>query len=344
MKILVTGGAGFIGSNFIHYWLKKYPTDSIVNLDALTYAGNLENLRAVENNKNYKFIKGDIGDTELINDAVKGVDLIVHFAAESHVDRSIMDSGDFIHANVEGTRVLLDAAKNNGRIRFHHISTDEVFGSLGLKDKPFNENTAYDPRSPYSASKAASDHLVRAYFHTYKLPITVSNCSNNYGPFQFPEKVIPLFITNLMEGKKVPIYGQGGNIRDWIYVDDHNAGVDAIIKRGEIGETYCFGGNCELTNLALTKKILKLMGRGEEMIEYVADRLGHDLRYAMDYKKAKNELGWAPKVKFKDGLIKTIEWYKNNKAWWQNIKSGEYKQYYKKNYFDRTGKSVRTIN
>ncbi|OGF32083.1 dTDP-glucose 4,6-dehydratase [Candidatus Falkowbacteria bacterium RIFCSPLOWO2_12_FULL_45_13] len=344
MKILVTGGAGFIGSNFIHYWLKKYPTDSIVNLDALTYAGNLENLRAVENNKNYKFIKGDIGDTELINDAVKGVDLIVHFAAESHVDRSIMDSGDFIHANVEGTRVLLDAAKNNGRIRFHHISTDEVFGSLGLKDKPFNENTAYDPRSPYSASKAASDHLVRAYFHTYKLPITVSNCSNNYGPFQFPEKVIPLFITNLMEGKKVPIYGQGGNIRDWIYVDDHNAGVDAIIKRGEIGETYCFGGNCELTNLALTKKILKLMGRGEEMIEYVADRPGHDLRYAMDYKKAKNELGWAPKVKFKDGLIKTIEWYKNNKAWWQNIKSGEYKQYYKKNYFDRTGKSVRTIN
>ena len=344
MKILVTGGAGFIGSNFIHYWLKKYPTDSIVNLDALTYAGNLENLRAVENNKNYKFIKGDIGDTELINDAVKGVDLIVHFAAESHVDRSIMDSGDFIHANVEGTRVLLDAAKNNGRIRFHHISTDEVFGSLGLKDKPFNENTAYDPRSPYSASKAASDHLVRAYFHTYKLPITVSNCSNNYGPFQFPEKVIPLFITNLMEGKKVPIYGQGGNIRDWIYVDDHNAGVDAIIKRGEIGETYCFGGNCELTNLDLTKKILKLMGRGEEMIEYVADRLGHDLRYAMDYKKAKNELGWAPKVKFKDGLIKTIEWYKNNKAWWQNIKSGEYKQYYKKNYFDRTGKSVRTIN
>ncbi|OGF24650.1 dTDP-glucose 4,6-dehydratase [Candidatus Falkowbacteria bacterium RIFCSPLOWO2_02_FULL_45_21] len=344
MKILVTGGAGFIGSNFIHYWLKKYPTDSIVNLDALTYAGNLENLRAVENNKNYKFIKGDIGDTELINDAVKGVDLIVHFAAESHVDRSIMDSGDFIHANVEGTRVLLDAAKNNGRIRFHHISTDEVFGSLGLKDKPFNENTAYDPRSPYSASKAASDHLVRAYFHTYKLPITVSNCSNNYGPFQFPEKVIPLFITNLMEGKKVPIYGQGGNIRDWIYVDDHNAGVDAIIKRGEIGGTYCLGGNCELTNLDLTKKILKLMGRGEEMIEYVADRLGHDLRYAMDYKKAKNELGWAPKVKFKDGLIKTIEWYKNNKAWWQNIKSGEYKQYYKKNYFDRTGKSVRTIN
>src|SRR3989338_4057926 len=344
MKILVTGGACFIGSNFIHYWLKKYPTDSIVNLDALTYAGNLENLRAVENNKNYKIIKGDIGDTELINDAVKCVDLIVHFAAESHVDRSIMDSGDFIHANVEGTRVLLDAAKNNGRIRFHHISTDEVFGSLGLKDKPFNENTAYDPRSPYSASKAASDHLVRAYFHTYKLPITVSNCSNNYGPFQFPEKVIPLFITNLMEGKKVTIYGQGGNIRDWIYVDDHNAGVDAIIKRGEIGGTYCLGGNCELTNLDLTKKILKLMGRGEEMIEYVADRLGHDLRYAMDYKKAKNELGWAPKVKFKDGLIKTIEWYKNNKAWWQNIKSGEYKQYYKKNYFDRTGKSVRTIN
>jgi dTDP-glucose 4,6-dehydratase len=231
--------------------------------------------------------------------------------------------------------VLLDAAKNNGKIRFHHISTDEVFGSLGPNDKPFNESTAYDPRSPYSASKAASDHLVRAYFHTHKLPITISNCSNNYGPCQFPEKVIPLFITNLLENKKVPVYGQGENIRDWIYVDDHNDGVDAIIKKGQIGETYCLGGGTELTNLELTSKILNLMGQSEEMIEYVTDRPGHDLRYAMDYTKAKNELGWEPKVNLEEGLAKTVAWYKNNKVWWQNIKSGEYLEYYKKNYLER---------
>ena len=324
MKILVTGGAGFIGSNFIRYWFNKYPSDNIINLDALTYAGNLENLRDLENNQNYKFIKGDICEVELTNKIVKGVDLIVHFAAESHVDRSIMDSGDFIRTNVEGTRVLLEAAKNNGQIRFHHISTDEVFGSLGSSDKPFNEATPYDPRSPYSASKAAADYLVRAYFHTHKLPITISNCSNNYGPYQFAEKIIPLFITNLMENKKVPVYCQGGNIRDWIYVDDHNAGVDAILKRGEVGETYCLGGNNELTNLELTKMILALMDKDEEMIEYVVDRPGHDLRYAIDYTKAKNKLGWEPKINFADGLVKTIAWYKNNKAWWQNIKSGNY--------------------
>ena len=332
MKILVTGGAGFIGSNFIHYWLKKYPTDSIVNLDALTYAGNLENLREVENNKNYKFIKGDICDVDLVNQMVKGADLIVHFAAESHVDRSIMDCSDFIKTNVEGTRILLDAAKNNGNIRFHHVSTDEVFGSLGPSDEAFSETTPYDPRSPYSASKAASDHLSRAYYHTYKLPITISNCSNNYGPYQFPEKLIPLFISNLMENKKVPVYGEGKNIRDWIYVDDHNAGVDAIIQKGRIGETYCLGGNSELTNLELTKKILKLMDRGDGMIEYIPDRPGHDLRYAMDYSKAKNELDWEPAVNFEDGLKKTIEWYKNNKAWWQSIKNGAYLEYYKKQY------------
>ncbi|MDO8592449.1 MAG: dTDP-glucose 4,6-dehydratase [bacterium] len=335
MKIIVTGGAGFIGSNFIRYWLNKYPDDRLTNLDALTYAGNLENLREVEKNKNYKFIKGDICDENLVNDAVKGMDAIVHFAAESHVDRSIMDCRDFIRANVMGTRNLLDAAKNNGFVRFHHISTDEVFGSLGPRDKAFNERTPYDPRSPYSASKAASDHLVRAYWHTHKLPITISNCSNNYGPYQFPEKVIPLFITNLMAGKKVPVYGQGENIRDWIYVDDHNAGVDAIIKKGQIGETYCLGGNSELTNLELTKKILNLMGKGEEMIEYVADRPGHDLRYAMDFSKAANELGWRPAVSFEQGLKKTIEWYKNNNGWRQNIKSGEYLEYYKKNYLER---------
>jgi len=243
-----------------------------------------------------------------------------------------MNSGDFIRTNVEGTRALLEAAKNNGNIRFHHISTDEVYGHLGPNEPAFNETTAYAPRSPYSASKAASDHLVRAYGHTYGLPITISNCSNNYGPYQFPEKIIPLFITNLLENKKVPVYGQGKNIRDWIYVDDHNAGVEAIIKKGKIGETYCLGGASELSNLKLTKKILKLMGRSEEMIEYVADRPGHDLRYAMDFTKARKELGWEPAVKFDEGLKLTIEWYENNQAWWKNIKSGKYLEYYKQQY------------
>jgi len=332
MKILVTGGAGFIGSNFIRYWLKKYPADNIVNLDVLTYAGNLENLRDLENNKNYKFIKGDICDEVLVNEVVKDFDLIVHFAAESHVDRSIIDCRDFIRTNVEGTKNLLDAARNNRGIRFHHVSTDEVFGSLGPDDRPFNENTPYDPKSPYSASKAASDHLVRAYWHTYKLPITISNCSNNYGPYQFPEKIIPLFITNLLENKRVPVYGQGENVRDWIYVDDHNAGVDAVIKKGRIDETYCLGGGCELTNLELTKKILKALDKGEEMIDFVPDRPGHDLRYAMDYSKAKKELGWQPTVDFGEGLKKTIDWYKNNQSWWRNVKNGKYLEYYKKQY------------
>jgi len=332
MKILITGGAGFIGSNYIDCWLKKYPNDSIVNLDVLTYAGNLENLRDLENNKNYKFIKGDICDEVLVNEVVKDFDLIVHFAAESHVDRSIIDCRDFIRTNVEGTKNLLDAARNNRGIRFHHVSTDEVFGSLGPDDRPFNENTPYDPKSPYSASKAASDHLVRAYWHTYKLPITISNCSNNYGPYQFPEKIIPLFITNLLENKRVPVYGQGENVRDWIYVDDHNAGVDAVIKKGRIDETYCLGGGCELTNLELTKKILKALDKGEEMIDFVPDRPGHDLRYAMDYSKAKKELGWQPTVDFGEGLKKTIDWYKNNQSWWRNVKNGKYLEYYKKQY------------
>ncbi|MFH1838555.1 MAG: dTDP-glucose 4,6-dehydratase [Candidatus Kuenenbacteria bacterium] len=319
MKLLITGGAGFIGSNFIHYWIKKYPDDKIVNLDLLTYAGNLENLKDVENNPNYQFIKGDICDIELINNLVKDIDLIVHFAAESHVDRSIINSQDFVRTNIEGTRVLLDAVKNKN-IRFHYISTDEVFGALSFKGKPFDEKTPYDPRSPYSASKAAADHLVRAYYHTYKLPITISNCSNNYGPYQFPEKVIPLFITNLIENKKVPVYGEGKNVRDWIYVDDHNRGVDLIIQKGKIGETYCLGGNCELSNLELTKKILKLMDKGNEMIEYVADRLGHDLRYAIDFSKIQNELNWFPEINFEQGLKKTIEWYKNNQEWWKKLK------------------------
>lgn len=332
MTLFITGGAGFIGSNFIHYWLKKYPDDKIINLDVLTYAGNLENLADIAGNKNYKFVKGDICDVDLVNNLAKNVDLIVHFAAESHVDRSIIDSGDFVRTNIEGTRVLLDAAKNNNGVRFHHISTDEVFGSLGANGPAFNEKTLYDPRSPYSASKAAADHLVRAYFHTHKLPITISNCTNNYGPYQFPEKLIPLFITNLIENKKIPVYGKGENIRDWIYVDDHNAGVDIIIKKGKIGETYCLGGGNELTNLELTKEILQLMDAGEDMIEYVKDRPGHDFRYAMDYSKIKNELGWQPQINFDQGLARTAEWYKNNQAWWKKIKSGEYKEYYKEQY------------
>ena len=320
MKILVTGGAGFIGSNFIHYWLGLYPNDSIVNLDKLTYAGNLDNLKELEGNSRYQFVAGDICDFDLVNKLVQGIDLIVHFAAESHVDRSIKSSADFVRTNVEGTRVLLEAARLNGNIRFHHISTDEVFGSLQLSDPKFNELTPYDPHSPYSASKASSDHLVRAYYYTHGLPITISNCSNNYGPRQFPEKLIPLFVTNLIEGKKVPVYGQGQNIRDWIYVDDHNRGVDFIIHKGKIGETYCLGGNNELTNLEITKNILALMGKGEESIEYVTDRPGHDFRYAIDFSKAKNELDWAPQVDFAAGLKLTIEWYKNNTAWWQKLK------------------------
>jgi dTDP-glucose 4,6-dehydratase len=319
MQLLITGGAGFIGSNFIHYWLKNYPADQIINLDLLTYAGNLENLRDIEADPHYKFVQGDICDAELVNKLMSGIDLIVHFAAESHVDRSIKNSADFIRTNVEGTRVLLEAAKNNGGVRFHHISTDEVFGALALGAPKFNEATPYDPRSPYSASKAGSDHLVRAYHHTYQLPITISNCSNNYGPYQHPEKLIPRFITNLLTGQPVPVYGAGQNIRDWIHVDDHNRGVDFIIQHGRIGETYCLGGNGEITNLEITKLILELLGQGEEMITHVADRPGHDLRYAIDYTKAQQELGWQPQIAFRDGLRATVAWYQDNAAWWQKL-------------------------
>ena len=323
MKLLVTGGAGFIGSNFILYWLERYPSDQVINLDALTYAGNLNNLKSVENNANYTFVKGDISDAVLVDSIMPGVDIVVHFAAESHVDRSILNSADFVRTNIEGTRVLLDAAKRHGNIRFHHISTDEVFGALTLDGGRFNELTPYDPRSPYSASKAASDHLVRAYYHTHALPITISNCSNNYGPFQYPEKLIPLFITNLIDGKKVPVYGQGSNVRDWIHVRDHNRGVESIIRQGQIGETYCLGGDSERTNLEITHKILELMEKGEEVIEYVKDRPGHDLRYAIDFTKAKTELGWEPEISFEEGMKETVQWYKDNEAWWRAIKDNK---------------------
>jgi len=344
--MLVTGGCGFIGSNFIHYIAKKYPDYEIANLDVLTYAGNLENLKDVENpprlaettarrreagNPNYKFVRGDICDKDLVENLVKDCDIIVHFAAESHVDRSIIDASAFVRTNVIGTHILLEAARKYSK-RFHHVSTDEVFGSLGPNDQAFNENTPYDPRSPYSASKAASDHLVRAYYHTYDLPITISNCSNNYGPYHFPEKVIPLFITNLIEGKKVPLYGDGLNIRDWLYVEDHCEAIDLIIHKGKFGETYCVGGNSEKTNKELTEMILKLIGKDETNIEYVKDRPGHDRRYSIDFSKIKNELGWQPKTSFEEGIKKTIEWFKNNEAWWKSIKSGEYKDYYQKQY------------
>jgi dTDP-glucose 4,6-dehydratase len=337
MNILVTGGAGFIGSNFIHHMMKKYLDYKIVNLDLLTYAGNLENLREVEKNPNYKFVKGDIADEKIVANIIneENINLIVNFAAESHVDRSILGPDAFINTNILGTYNLLKCAKENGNIRFHHISTDEVFGSLGLDDPGFTEVTRYDPRSPYSAAKASSDHLVSAFFHTYGLPTTISNCSNNYGPYHFPEKVIPLFITNLLEGKKIPLYGDGMNIRDWLYVEDHARAIDLIIQKGKIGETYCVGGNCEKNNKELTHLILRLMDKGEHMVEFVKDRPGHDRRYAIDFSKIKNELGWEPQVSFEEGLKMTIEWYKNNEDWWKKIKSGEYQKYYEENYRKR---------
>lgn len=327
MKLLVTGGAGFIGSNFIRYILDKYPQDKIINLDALTYAGNLENLKEIENNPNYQFVHGDIMDSLLVEELIRDVDVLVHFAAESHVDRSILDSDSFVRTNVNGTLNLLEIAKNSGKKRFHHISTDEVFGSLEKGAPAFNEKTHYDPRSPYSASKASSDHLVRSYFHTHGLPVTVSNCSNNYGPYQFPEKLIPFFITSLLEGRKLPVYGTGENIRDWLHVKDHCDAIDRIIRNGKIGETYCVGGDAEKTNLEITHKILELMGFDHSYIEYVPDRKGHDKRYAVDFTKIKSELGWEPSIKFEDGIRETVEWYKNNPQWLENIKTGEYRNY-----------------
>ncbi len=336
MKLLVTGGAGFIGSNFILYWLKKYPQDIIVNLDKLTYAGNLTNLKALENNPHYRFVKGDICNGQLVNSLMKEekIDTVIHFAAESHVDRSILDPAPFIKTNIEGTYVLLEASLRNKVKRFHHISTDEVFGALPLHShEKFNEKTPYHPRSPYSASKAASDHLVKAYYYTYQLPITISNCSNNYGPYQFPEKLIPLAITNIIEGKKVPIYGDGLYVRDWLYVEDHCQAIDLIINQGKVGETYFIGGLTEdISNLEVVKKILTIMNKDESWIEFVRDRPGHDRKYAVDWSKIKNELGWQPTVDLETGLKLTVDWYLKNQDWWRQVKSGEYQKYYKEQY------------
>jgi len=338
MKLLITGGAGFIGSNFILYWSKSHPQDQIVNFDKLTYAGNLENLKDIEQNSNYKFVHGDITNASEVNSVMEDADIVVHFAAESHVDRSIHDPAPFVMTNVVGTQILLDAALKNNVKRFHHISTDEVFGTLELTDtNKFNERTNYDPRSPYSASKASSDHLVRSYFHTYGLPITITNCSNNYGPYQFPEKIIPLAITNLLEGKKVPIYGDGLYIRDWLYVDDHVRAIEAVLANGKVGETYLVGGMTEdISNLDLVKRIIRILGKSESDIEFVKDRPGHDRKYAVDWSKIKKELGWEPAHDFDTLLAKTVDWYKENEAWWRNVKEGEYKKYYEKQYGSKT--------
>ncbi|OGE04581.1 dTDP-glucose 4,6-dehydratase [Candidatus Curtissbacteria bacterium RIFCSPLOWO2_02_FULL_40_13b] len=336
MKVLVTGGAGFIGSNFIHYWLDNHSNDHLINFDKLTYAGNPENLEDVTSNPNYEFIKGDIAQSADIKEALEGVDIVVNFAAESHVDRSILDPAPFILTNVVGTQVLLDAAIQAKVKRFHHVSTDEVFGALELNsDKKFNEETNYNPRSPYAASKAASDHLVRAYFTTYQLPITITNCSNNFGPYQYPEKLISLAITNLLENKKVPVYGDGLYVRDWLYVEDHCAAIDSVITKGKIGETYCIGIDNDISNIQAIKKILEILEMKEDKIEYVKDRPGHDRRYAIDATKIKKELGWKPKFDFETALGKTVTWYKENKNWWQKLRNKNFENYYQKQYILR---------
>jgi dTDP-glucose 4,6-dehydratase len=319
-KILVTGGAGFIGSNFVHYWVKKYPQDEIVVLDKLTYAGNLENLASIKDK--ITFIKGDICIEAEVEQAIEGCEIVVHFAAETHVDRSITDPDVFIKTNVLGTHQLLKSALKHKVKRFHHISTDEVLGQLLLDSKEkWTEGTAYNPRSPYSASKAASDHLVRAYQTTYGLPITITNCANNIGPFMFPEKLIPLAITNLLEGKKVPVYTPGNQVREWLYVEDHCSAIDIILQKGKPGETYFVGpDNPEYTNMEVIKMLLNIMNMPQERIELVKDRPGHDQKYALDHSKIANELGWQPKYKLEESLQKTIEWYKNNEQWWKKLK------------------------
>lgn len=334
MKLLVTGGAGFIGSNFILYWLSHHKQDLIINLDKLTYAGNLDNLKSIADDPAYKFIKGDICDVNLVSEVMEGVDTVVHFAAESHVDRSIHSPSEFVLTNVVGTQVLLDAAVNAKVKRFHHISTDEVFGALPLESTlKFNEETPYSPHSPYSASKASSDHLVRSFADTYGLPITITNCSNNFGPFQFPEKLIPLTITNLLEDKKVPVYGDGLYVRDWLHVEDHCRAIEAVLMNGRVGETYCVGGlTQDVSNLEIVKKLLVLLGKDEGMIEFVKDRPGHDRRYAVDWSKINRELGWKPACDFDTWLDKTVSWYKENRDWWKRLKNPEFEKYYEKQY------------
>ena len=346
VNVLVTGGAGFIGSNFLKYMVDKYPDYNFTNLDALTYCGNLENLIDIENNENYNFVKGDIRDKELVNDLVKDSDYVVNFAAESHVDRSIQDPEIFIKSNVLGTQVLLNAAKEYGVEKYLQISTDEVYGTLG-KTGYFTETTPLQPNSPYSASKASADLVVRAYHETFDLPVNITRCSNNYGPYQFPEKLIPLMISNALENKKLPVYGDGSNalenkklpvygdgknIRDWLHVYDHCTAIDLVLHEGKLGEVYNIGGNNEKQNIEIVKLIIKELNKDESLIEFVDDRLGHDRRYAIDSTKIQEELGWKPKYTFETGIHETIQWYLDNQDWMNQVKSGEYQEYYRKMY------------
>ena len=347
-KILITGGAGFIGSHVIRLFVNKYPDYAIVNLDALTYAGNLENLRDIEHAPNYSFIKGDITDESFINQLFTdhSFDAVIHLAAESHVDRSILDPLSFVKTNVIGTAVLLNAAKKSwGNMEnklFYHVSTDEVYGSLG-ETGFFTEETSYDPRSPYSASKASSDHLVSAYYHTYGLPMVISNCSNNYGSHQFPEKLLPLMINNIVHSKPLPVYGKGENVRDWLWVNDHARAIDVIFHQGRLGETYNIGGFNEWKNIDIVhllcgimdKKLGRADGESAKLITYVKDRAGHDMRYAIDATKLNKELGWEPSLQFEEGMDKTIDWYLANEGWIQSVTSGSYKQYYEQQYTSR---------
>ncbi len=333
-KILVTGGAGFIGSNFVRYMLDKYPSYEIINLDTLTYCGNLENLSGIEDNPNYSFVKGDIADKELVLDISSDIDYIVNFAAESHVDRSIEDPEIFIKSNIMGTQVLLDAARKNQTEKYLQVSTDEVYGSLG-KSGYFIEETPIAANSPYSASKAGADLMVRAYNKTFDLPVNITRCSNNYGPYQFPEKLIPLMISNALENQPLPVYGDGMNIRDWLHVYDHCTAIDLVLHQGKIGDVYNIGGNNEKPNIEIVKLILENLGKDESLIEYVNDRPGHDRRYAIDSSKMQNELGWKPKYTFETGIQETIKWYLDNLDWMEKVKSGEYQAYYQKIYGNR---------
>ena len=352
-RLLVTGGAGFIGSNFVRHWLARHPDDRVVNLDALTYAGNLESLADVQEHPSYRFVQADITDAAAVRRVMEEerIDTVVNFAAESHVDRSILGPEAFIRTNVQGTYVLLEAARElwagDAGCRFLHVSTDEVYGSLGPDDPAFTETTAYAPNSPYSASKAASDHLVRAWHETYGLPVLTTNCSNNYGPCQFPEKLIPLVILNALEGKPLPVYGDGKNIRDWLYVEDHCAGIDAVIQGGRPGQTYNIGGNNEWRNIDIVRLICARLDELKpgprpyaELITFVADRPGHDRRYAIDSSKIRRELDWVPRHRFEQGIEKTIRWYLGNLDWCARVRSGEYQNYYRKQYAGRAGGPV----
>lgn len=339
MTIIVTGGAGFIGSNFIFYMMKAHPDYRLVCLDKLTYAGNLSTLKSVLDMPSFRFVRGDICDRELVYSLFdeEHPDAVVNFAAESHVDRSILDPSLFLQTNIIGTSVLMDAARRAGNIRFHQISTDEVYGDLPLdrKDLFFTETTPLHTSSPYSSSKAAADLLALSYHRTYGLPVTISRCSNNYGPYHFPEKLIPLMIINALKGKSLPVYGQGINVRDWLYVEDHCRAVDLILHKGRIGEVYNVGGHNEMRNIDIVRIILRQLGKSEDLITFVEDRKGHDLRYAIDPHKISSELGWLPETTFEEGIRKTIKWYLDNESWWQEIIDGEYQDYYERMYSGR---------